>query len=143
MKYTYLYAFICNIIIVAFMVLLVCNVYSQEKKRDRYTTEGEQNKRDTTIKTAWQGVRYAGAITIPYIPFYVWMVSWFTREYMTERGIWINSYLIHIFSPLVGFFNGKKENYLILLNPTEMSNLTPFQTLIFSMCLFLSKIQDN
>ncbi len=68
-----LYALICNLVIIIFMGLLVLSVYRTEKKGDKYLSKGQAKKRDNTIETAWQGVRYGGAITVPYVPLYVWL----------------------------------------------------------------------
>ena len=141
---TYCYVFVCNLAVIVFMGLLVFSVYSQEKKIDQYMTEGEKNKRDTAIKTAWQGVRYAAAITIPNIPPYIYIVS-FASSRMTERGITINRYLAHMFTPLVGFFNGKRRRTQTF-TVTRVKFLNLFFShfhLACSMCLFLSQIQDS
>ena len=68
---TLMYALVCNLVIIVFMGLLVFAVYFQEKKSDKYLSIGQLKKRDNTRDTAWQGVRYAAAITVPYLPLYV------------------------------------------------------------------------
>ena len=73
----FLYAMVCNFIIVIFMALLVYVVYSQEKQGDRYVTASEDGERRVsrtyTTKAAWQGVRYSGAFIVAYVWLYAFM----------------------------------------------------------------------
>ena len=127
-----LYALICNLVIIIFMGLLVLSVYRTEKKGDKYLSKGQAKKRDNTIETAWQGVRYGGAITVPFVPLYVFLGFSLRGTYMDETTnlVWFVSlhnlrisyqifylvslfflpsnpqYLYIIFTPLLGFNNG-------------------------------------
>jgi len=104
---SFLYSLFCNLIVIVFMGLLIFSVYSQEKKGDRYLSKGQEKNRDNTISTAWQGVRYAAALTIPFTPLYVFM--WYTlrRANMGNVNLLFWSYLYCILTPLLGFNNGK------------------------------------
>ena len=106
---TLLYALLCNLIVIVFMVLLICSVYKQEKKSDKYLSKGQSKKRDYTTETAWQGIRYSAALTIPFLPLYVSLGYSLTN--VTPRDttalVWI--YLNSILTPLLGFNNGKTE----------------------------------
>ena len=102
-----LYALVCTLIVIVFMVLLICRVYNQEKKSDKYLSKGQSKKRDYTIDTAWQGVRYAAALTIPFIPSYVFAGYALFQTDMHETSFLILVYLLTILSPLLGFNNGK------------------------------------
>ena len=102
-----LYALLCTLIVIVFMVLLILSVYSQEKKSDKYLSKGESKKRDYTIDTAWQGVRYAGALLIPFTPPYVFFGCYLFRTPMSETSGLVWAYLSAILSPLLGFNNGK------------------------------------
>ena len=83
---SFAYALACNLIIIVFMGLLVFVVYSQEKKGDKYLAKGQAKKRDNTIDTAWQGVRYTGAFTLAYLTVYIFMVSEVHINYYTWLG---------------------------------------------------------
>lgn len=72
---SFAFALACNLVIIIFMGLLVFVVYSQEKKGDKYLAKGQAKKRDNTIDTAWQGVRYTGAFVLAYLWVYIFMVS--------------------------------------------------------------------
>ena len=130
-----LYALICNLAIIIFMGLLVLSVYRTEKKGDKYLSKGQAKKRDNTIETAWQGVRYGGAITLPFVPLYVFLGVSLRGSDMNDTNsllVWFVSldnlcicyllpdilpgltllsppnpqYLYIIFTPLLGFNNG-------------------------------------
>jgi len=102
---TLMYALVCNLVVIVFMVLLIFSVYSQEKKSDKYLFKGQEKNRDNTTSTAWQGVRYAAALTIPYIPLYVFLGYTLKHRAMgnTELVFWL--YLNAILTPLLGFNN--------------------------------------
>mmetsp|Transcript_22874 Transcript_22874/g.37327 ORF Transcript_22874/g.37327 Transcript_22874/m.37327 type:complete len:312 (+) Transcript_22874:3-938(+) len=102
---TLLYALLCTLIVIVFMVLLICSVYSQEKKGDKYLSKGQKKKRDYTIDTAWQGVRYAGALTIPFTPQYVFLGYFLFQTPMGNTTFLFWVYLVAIFFPLLGFNN--------------------------------------
>ena len=104
---TFLYALVCNLIVIVFMVLLICSVYNQEKKSDKYLSKGQTKKRDYTIDTAWQGVRYSAALTIPFLPLYVFMGYSLTDVQMGETTSLVWIYLNSILTPFLGFNNGK------------------------------------
>eukprot|EP00986_Skeletonema_menzelii_P006006 scaffold2269_cov149-Skeletonema_menzelii.AAC.4 len=80
-------------------------VYSQEKKGDKYLSKGQKKKRDYTIDTAWQGVRYAGALTIPFTPQYVSFGYSLLQTTPGETSVLIWVYLTSILTPLLGFNN--------------------------------------
>ena len=46
--------------------LLICTIYKEEKKFDKYLTEGQGKNRKNTRSTAWQGVRFSAAYFVPY-----------------------------------------------------------------------------
>ena len=48
------YALICNLVLILFMGLLVYEIYSQERRRDRYSAETHEVQRTYTRKAAWQ-----------------------------------------------------------------------------------------
>ena len=102
-----LYSLLCNLIVIVFMILLIWSVYNQEKKSDKYLSKGQSKKRDYTIDTAWQGVRYAAALTIPFTPSYVFAgyALFHTQISETSWVVWV--YLTAILTPLLGFNNGK------------------------------------
>jgi hypothetical protein len=102
-----LYALLCNLIVIVFMGLLICSVYKQEKKSDKYLSKGQSKKRDYTIDTAWQGVRYAAALTVPFTPSYVFLGYGLFHTQISETSwvVWV--YLTTILTPLLGFNNGK------------------------------------
>ena len=102
-----LYALLCTLIVIIFMVLLICSVYSQEKKGDKYLSKGQKKKRDYTIDTAWHGVRYAGALTIHFTPQYVFLGYSLLQTTPGETSVLIWVYLTSILTPLLGFNNGK------------------------------------
>ena len=106
---TLMYALVCNLIVIIFMVLLIFSVYDQEKKSDKYLSKGQSKKRNYTIDTAWQGVRYATALTIPFLPLYVFMGYSLTNLEMHETTAIVWIYLNSILTPLLGFNNGKTE----------------------------------
>ena len=72
------YALICNLVIILFMGLLVYEIYSQERRRDRYSAATHEVQRTYTRKAAWQGIRYTGAFTLAYVWMYIFMVSFHT-----------------------------------------------------------------
>ena len=104
---TLLYALLCNLIVIVFMVLLICSVYKQEKKSDKYLSKGQSKKRDYTIDTAWQGVRYSAALTIPFLPLYVSLGYSLTNITPNDTTASVWAYLTVILTPLLGFNNGK------------------------------------
>ena len=104
---TFLYALVCNLIVIVFMILLICSVYSQEKKSDKYLSKGQEKKRDYTIETAWQGFRYAGALIIPFTPSYVFAGYQLFQTEMRQTSVFVWVYLTAILTPLLGFNNGK------------------------------------
>jgi hypothetical protein len=104
---TLMYALVCTLIVILFMVLLICSVYKQEKKSDKYLSKGQSKKRDYTIETAWQGIRYSAALTIPFLPLYVFMGYSLTDVQMGETTSLVWIYLNSILTPLLGFNNGK------------------------------------
>jgi len=104
-----IYALVCNLVVIVFMVLLIFSVYSQEKKSDKYLFKGQEKHRDNTTSTAWQGVRYAGALTIPYLPLYVFLGYMLHHRAMGNGSLVFWLYLNAILTPLLGFNNGKKR----------------------------------
>jgi hypothetical protein len=102
-----LYNLLCTSIVVVFMGLLIFSVYRQEKKIDRYLSKGQEKNRDNTISTAWQGVRYAVALTVPFTPLYVFLVYTMRKTTMDEVNLIFWTYLNCILTPLLGFNNGK------------------------------------
>eukprot|EP00984_Skeletonema_dohrnii_P000290 scaffold95_cov93-Skeletonema_dohrnii-CCMP3373.AAC.1 len=106
---TLMYALVCNLIVIVFIVLLILSVYSQEKKSDKYLFKGQEKNRDNTTSTAWQGVRYAAALTIPYTPLYVFLVYMLQHRTMGNTSLVFWLYLNAILTPLLGFNNGKKR----------------------------------
>jgi len=62
---------VCTFIIIVSMSLLVKNVYSQERKNDRYLSEGQKKHRELTHKTLWQAIRYFLVYFISNLPLYV------------------------------------------------------------------------
>ena len=111
---TLFYALVCTLIVIVFMVLLICSVYSQEKKSDKYLSKGQSKKRDYTTETAWQGVRYAGALIVPFTPSYVFLGYGLFHTPMGENTVLVWVYLTAILTPLLGFNNGKS---LIVYHP--------------------------
>ena len=53
----------CNMIITVVVSMLVHEIFYQEKKIDRFLTQGQEQRQVMTIKTAWQGLFYVGAST--------------------------------------------------------------------------------
>ena len=101
-----LYCLACNLIIIMFMILLIYGVYSQEKKIDRYLTKGQMKNRDNTTNTAWQGVRYAAAMTIPFTPAYVFFGYNLRRNSEMSVGSFVFwMYMTAILTPLLGLNN--------------------------------------
>jgi len=118
----FLYALVCNFIIVIFMALLVYAVYSQEKQGDRYVTTSEDGgrrvSRTYTHKAAWQGVRYSSAFIVAYVWLYAFMglnSPGLVKdedpgdEYIggpRHRKAFDTLFYFHcILTPLMGFFN--------------------------------------
>lgn len=105
-QYTALiYAMVCNVIIIIFMIALVLTVHKQESKSDQYLTKGQQKQRQNTINTAWQGIRYATAITIPFVPLYVFFFYSIMSQWMRAPDFLFWSYITAIVTPLIGFNN--------------------------------------
>lgn len=65
---------ICTVIIIVSMSLLVKNVRIQERKNDRYLSEGQTKRREMTRKTFWQAIRYILVFFISNLPFYIYAV---------------------------------------------------------------------
>ena len=113
-----LYSLVCTLIVTLFMVLLICRVYNQERKNDKYLSKGQSKKRDSTIDTAWQGVRYAGALIIPFTPRYIFFGSYLFRTPMGKTSKLVWAFLTIILTPLLGFNNGKYHNLMVCLLST-------------------------
>lgn len=113
-----LYALICNLVIIIFMGLLVLSVYRTEKKGDKYLSKGQAKKRDNTIETAWQGVRYGGAITVPFVPLYVFLGVSLRGTYMDDTMglVWLVSLAQSLVSPTVCFFLSNSSFSLPILS---------------------------
>ncbi len=113
-----LYALICNLVIIIFMGLLVLSVYSTEKKGDKYLSKGQATKRDNTIETAWQGVRYGGAITVPFVPLYVFLGVSLRGTYMDETDslVWFVS-----LAQSISYLLPDIHHCLTLLSPSQSS----------------------
>jgi hypothetical protein len=113
-----LYALICNLVIIIFMGLLVLSVYRTEKKGDKYLSKGQAKKRDNTIDTAWQGVRYGGAITVPFLPLYVFLGVSLRGTSMNDTNslVWFVSLAQSIVSPTRCFFLSNSSFSLPILS---------------------------
>ncbi len=61
----------CNVLVVVFVSLLICQVFNQERKGDRFLMRGQETRRTNTIATGWQGIRYVDALMFTMIPTYV------------------------------------------------------------------------
>ena len=93
---------------ILFICLLVYAVYKQEKKTDRYLSNGQTTNRKNTINTAWQGVRYSSAYFVTYLISYVLLgydIIGESGKNLTEAGVYIIEYFYVILTPLMGFFN--------------------------------------
>ena len=104
----YSYLLLGNLVVVAFILLLVLDVHRQEKKSDKYLAKGQTKNRKNTISTAWQGVRYASAYFLTYATFYIILgydVLGNEGENMSAAGKYTLEYFFVILSPLVGAFN--------------------------------------
>jgi len=104
----YSYLLLGNLVVVIFIVLLVSDVYRQEKKTDRYLSKGQTKNRKNTVSTAWQGVRYTSAYFVTYFTPYVILgydVIGNEGTQMSEAGKYTLEYLFVITSPLMGAFN--------------------------------------
>jgi hypothetical protein len=91
----------CSIIITIVVSMLVYEIFYQEKKIDRFLTQGQEQRRVMTIKTAWQGLYYIGAYNASYFPYILWAIC-FIKGIPPPAAI---QYLIFIFIPLLGCFN--------------------------------------
>lgn len=96
------YIFLCNVLIVTFVSMLVCKIFKQERKTDRYLTPGQERRRANTKKTTRQGLRYIGAYILAYFPFYYIIGCYATGKIYFPYAV---KYLLLIFTPLLGFFN--------------------------------------
>ncbi|KAL7528638.1 hypothetical protein ACHAWF_002646 [Thalassiosira exigua] len=94
------------------MSMLVHSVYSQERKGDKYLSEGQSRRRQHTRKTAWQGARYIGAFTLANFALYTFMVwqigvlapcSRMSKP--SEPAFFVLWYFLVLLNPLCGLFN--------------------------------------
>mmetsp|Transcript_31777 Transcript_31777/g.66820 ORF Transcript_31777/g.66820 Transcript_31777/m.66820 type:complete len:293 (+) Transcript_31777:391-1269(+) len=97
----WLYALLCNLVIIMFVSLLIFSVFKTERKTDKYLTKGQDKRRVNTIKTAWQGIRYIGAFMLAYISLYIFPAFRLTNKLPPDALIYVNLTL----PPLLGFFN--------------------------------------
>lgn len=95
------YCFVANVIIAAFVVLLVYTVFKQERTTDKYLTPGQARRRDNTTKTAWQGLRYVGAFFLAYFTLFIF-AGYRIAEKVPPLAIF---YLHLILTPMLGLFN--------------------------------------
>ena len=108
------YMLLGNIIVVLFMGLLICSVYRQEKKADRYLLKGQERNRKNTYSTAWQGVRFSAAYLVPYMMFYVFFFYDLLHPdgtQISEPGALVVLYYVVIMMPLLGVFNASVYFY--------------------------------
>lgn len=102
------YVLLGNVAVILFICLLVYVVYKQEKKTDRYLSNGQATNRKNTMNTAWQGVRYSSAYFVTYLISYVLLgydIIGESGKNLTEAGVYTIEYFYVILTPLMGFFN--------------------------------------
>ncbi len=91
----------CNVVIAMVVSVLVFDIFYQEKKIDRFLTQGQEQSRVMTVKTAWQGLYYIGAYNAAYFP-YILSAIYFIGGIPPPAAI---QYSTFIFIPLGGLFN--------------------------------------
>ncbi len=104
----YGYMLLGNILVAIFMCLLVCHVYKQEKKSDKYLSKGQDKNRTNTTNTSWQGVRFAAAYLIPYVMFYLIFICHVARvdtKQLSTGGVQFVGAWLAIITPMLGVFN--------------------------------------
>ena len=97
----WIYCMVLTVIIIICVIMLICTVFSQERKHDKYLTPGQERRRVNTNKTIWQGIRYIGAFVLAYFSLYIVTIYRMLRKAPTN----LLAYLLLIFPPLLGVFN--------------------------------------
>ena len=97
----WIYCMVLTVIIIICVIMLICTVFSQERKHDKYLTPGQERRRVNTNKTIWQGMRYIGAFVLGYFSLYIITIY----RMLTKAPANLLYYLLLIFPPLLGVFN--------------------------------------
>lgn len=96
-----IYIMVCNVIVIISVSLLIYKVFKQESKTDKYLAKGQEKRRENTIKTSWQGIRYIGAFVLAYFTLYVFYGYQLAGQTPPASVM----YLHIILTPLLGLFN--------------------------------------